>query len=411
MRRLFPYFTRPQILSRALQYHYGARLHTSSAFRANTGVDSSSEASIYGHLETFPPIKGARLVDPLNALVKSFGKEDAKREFCWMQAYIHDRNMSEDQLIDMVQQRSSGVPLQHLLGTAFFGNVEFLVDKDVFIPRDDTAHQLTYLQWRLHRFLAQEADHIGAVSRPLHILDVCTGSGCIALTIAAQLGSYRRCDVYVNAIDISDKALQLAEKNRWRCLNLLDPKSGRNTSLERVKFTKGDVLRPESFEWPAKCDILLSNPPYICPDEWSKLSSSVRDHEPKDALVPSLCPDALGMDPRRVHPADVFYNILFSQADRLATKLIWFEIGDVAQAKRVVNMAKQRNWPFIESWGDNVRVSADGEDLADVRTLHNDVIVRGTGSPRSVVCARGEAVHWIESTSSPARTGSRHLGG
>ena len=155
----------------------------------------------------------------------------------------------------LTQARAQRRPLQHLTETQAFWRHEFLVNPDVLIPRPETE-------------LLVEAglESLRDTARPT-VVDVGTGSGCIALSIAAE-----RSDAALHAIDISPAALAVARENARR-LGLSD----------RVHFHEGDLLEPVP-SLAGAIDLVVSNPPYVDPDEVASLAPEVRDHEPALAL-------------------------------------------------------------------------------------------------------------------------------
>ena len=175
----------------------------------------------------------------------------------------------------LVAERAARRPLQHLVGTQAFWKQDFLVSPDVLIPRPETE----LLVEEALRFLSGR-DH------PV-IVDVGTGTGCIALSLAAE-----RTDAEVHAVDLSPAALAMAAANAER-LGL----------RSRVVFHLGDLLGP----LPAlrgRVDLVASNPPYVNPADRESLAPEVRDHEPPLALFPPgepylayrrLAPDAYAL--------------------------------------------------------------------------------------------------------------------
>lgn len=153
----------------------------------------------------------------------------------------------------MLERRLRGEPLQYILGECEFMSLDFYVESGVLIPRSDTE--------TLVETVLEKTDK----SRKLKILDICAGSGCIGISIA-----YFRPDVYVDLIDISDKAIEIAGKN-----------IARNNVSDRVKVQKMDILNKYPEE---KCDVVVSNPPYIETDVISALQTEVKDYEPHIAL-------------------------------------------------------------------------------------------------------------------------------
>ncbi len=158
---------------------------------------------------------------------------------------------------DLVRERARRRPLQHLTGIQAFWRHEFLVTSDVLIPRPETE-------------LLVEAglELLRGLSGPV-VVDVGTGSGCIALSLAAE-----RPDAVVHAVDLSTAALVVARENARR-LGLLD----------RVVFHEGDLLEPVP-SLAGTVSLVVSNPPYVDAGEASSLAPEVRDHEPAGALFP-----------------------------------------------------------------------------------------------------------------------------
>lgn len=149
----------------------------------------------------------------------------------------------------MVARRGRREPLQHILGTQEFCGLEFEVSPDVLIPRHDTE---TLVEAALARMP-------GARS----VLDIGTGSGCIAVALAKHLPG-----ATVTAIDISAEALEVARRN-----------AGRNGVC--IEFLHGSLLDPV----PGRCfDLVVSNPPYIPAADIEALDPEVRDFDPRGAL-------------------------------------------------------------------------------------------------------------------------------
>lgn len=156
---------------------------------------------------------------------------------------------------ELVAGRAERRPLQHLVGSVAFWRQELLVDARVLIPRPDT-------EILVERALAE----LKAVERPV-VVDVGTGSGCIALALAAE-----RPDAEVHAVDISADALEVAREN-----------ARRNGLQERVRFHQGDQLAPLSGLF-GRLDAVVANPPYVDPADEPTLDPEVAVHEPRVAL-------------------------------------------------------------------------------------------------------------------------------
>jgi len=160
----------------------------------------------------------------------------------------------EARFLSLVAERAARRPLQHITGTQAFWRHEFLVTPDVLIPRPETE-------------VLVEAclDEIRGRAAP-RVLDVGTGSGCIAISLALE-----RPDAEVHAVDVSPAALEVARENARRL-----------GAAARVQFHAGSLLEPVSGDF----DLIASNPPYVDASEIAGLQPEVRDHEPLQALVP-----------------------------------------------------------------------------------------------------------------------------
>lgn len=155
---------------------------------------------------------------------------------------------------ELIQKRVAGVPVAYLTGVRDFYLLPFEVTPAVLVPRPDTET------------LVAEAL---AVLKPLAapaVLDLGTGSGCIAVSVAHQ-----KKDARVTAADISADALDIAKRNAVR-----------HGVADRVEFRHGDLFAPVPAG--ATFDLVVSNPPYIAHHEFAALPPDVRDHEPRTAL-------------------------------------------------------------------------------------------------------------------------------
>ncbi len=169
-----------------------------------------------------------------------------------------DRPLGDQELEPLralVRRRAGGEPLQHLLGTAEFHGRTFACDKRALIPRPETE--------QLCEIVLAETKNQKPETRNLRVLDVGTGSGVIALTLAAAWPEAR-----VEAVDVSTDALALARENAAR-LGL----------TERVVFTLSDLLENVTGEF----DLIVANLPYIATAEIAQLAREVR-HDPLPAL-------------------------------------------------------------------------------------------------------------------------------
>lgn len=231
----------------------------------------------------------------------------------------HDTDEADASRIDayrnLVMKRKAGEPFQYLLGTANFMGLDLLVTPDVLIPRFDTE-----------RLVEQALEVLPKKARPV-VLDICTGSGAIALAI----NHYRK-DAVVYAGDLSEQALQVAEENNRRC----------GTA---VTFRQGDLTAPFA-DLQGMVDVLVSNPPYITTEEMQELPVDVQQ-EPHLALWGGE--DGLA-----------FYRRLVAEAPMLLVNDGWllFEIG-WKQGEAVAQLMLQQGFcdvAVIQDWQGNDRV-------------------------------------------------------
>ena len=163
-------------------------------------------------------------------------------------------------LEDSLSQRARGVPAQYITGHQEFWGMDFIVSPAVLIPRPETEHVIeTVLQ------LANENNGGRAPGIPIRIIDVGTGSGCIALALAKEF-PYAE----IHATDISSSALEVAHAN-----------AARHQFESRVRFRQTDLLHgidPGSF------DFVVSNPPYVGESEADEVQLEVRKFEPRNAV-------------------------------------------------------------------------------------------------------------------------------
>lgn len=181
-----------------------------------------------------------------------------------------------------IEKLTKGIPLQHITHRQEFMKMDFFVDENVLIPRPDTE------------ILVEEVIKIAQKYNSPRILDLCTGSGAIAISLKKFVPN-----ADITAVDISEKALEIAQKNAKKLKT-------------KINFLKSDLFDKLDNK---KFDIIVSNPPYIRKDEIKKLSEEVQK-EPKIALDGGED----GLD---------FYRIITEQAiNYLKTgSLLCFEIG------------------------------------------------------------------------------------
>jgi release factor glutamine methyltransferase len=149
-------------------------------------------------------------------------------------------------------------PVQYILGETEFFGYPFLVNKQVLIPRPETEELVSWI--------IEDVD-----KKETTILDIGTGSGCIAISLAKKLNN-----AVVSAIDISNKAIEVAKKNA-----LINNVNVEYSSVDVLNFKDKLVLQDK---WKSKFDIIVSNPPYVRMQEKKLMQLNVIDHEPDIAL-------------------------------------------------------------------------------------------------------------------------------
>lgn len=173
----------------------------------------------------------------------------------------HDRPLTPKEVEayrSCVARRARREPVAYITGVREFYSRPFFVDRRVLIPRPETEHLVeAALKELSHRFPGEEE---------WRVLDIGTGSGAVAVTIALEAPKAR-----VVAVDVSTGALEVAQRNAQTL-----------GAAGRVSFTRSDLfesVRGTSFH------AVLSNPPYICAADWERLPRDVKDYEPKEALL------------------------------------------------------------------------------------------------------------------------------
>lgn len=235
---------------------------------------------------------GSKMLSDVNIADSEF---DAKEIFCHVNGYDRTRLFMHwsdiipdnqcDRYFEEIEKRATHIPLQHLTGSQDFMGLTFKVTPDVLIPRLDTET------------VVEEAMKL--VPKNSDILDLCSGSGAIGISLA------KLADAKVTCTDISEEALKVAEGNA-------------SLNKVKVKFIKSDMF--ESLRGgiiKKKYDMIISNPPYIPKDVIETLDIEVKDHEPRLALDGGDD----GLD---------FYRIIAKEAPEFLRKngILVLEIGD-----------------------------------------------------------------------------------
>jgi release factor glutamine methyltransferase len=210
-----------------------------------------------------------------------------------------------EKLRDLVKRRAAGEPLQYITGEAEFFGLRFAVDKRVLIPRPETELLVQTVLERLKPLEEQK--------QALKIVDVGTGSGCIAVALAKNLPT---AEIY--ALDVSNEALEVARGN-----------AKMNGVEKNIRFLQSDLL--ENLPGSRGADAVVSNPPYIATGELANLPKEVRDFEPVRAL--SAGEDGfevfhrLVMDAKRVLNPPGFLALEIGAGQRPAVEILFVKAG------------------------------------------------------------------------------------
>ncbi len=214
-----------------------------------------------------------------------------------LKVYFYEDELTEATIRrfqEILEARLRGIPLAYLLGEVEFFGHRFFISPGVLIPRPETEILVETVLETL-------------TCRPARLCELGVGSGVISLTLALECP-----DFHLFGVEISSTALEVACKNRkhW---NL----------EEKVFFIQGDWLEP--FKRGPLFEAIVSNPPYIAPEEWSELPPEVRDYEPKEALLAqeqglAFIRRTLEQAPAYLRPGGyVFLEIGYNQASLVAS--------------------------------------------------------------------------------------------
>ena len=212
--------------------------------------------------------------------------------------------LSESELLTLhfaVKELLKNKPVQYIIGETEFCGMRFFVNENVLIPRPETEEMVKNIATcRDKACLVPTGCDVETDDRP-SFLDIGTGSGCIAISLAKLLKNS-----VVTAVDVSEKALEVAKKNA-------------EANDVNVNFILDDILNPKNPELiDNQFDIIVSNPPYVCESEKSEMRANVLDYEPSSALFVS------DNDPL------IFYRKILEFAQRTLNPdgEVWFEINE-----------------------------------------------------------------------------------
>ena len=223
--------------------------------------------------------------------------------------------LSESEMLTLhfaVKELLKNKPVQYIIGETEFCGMRFFVDENVLIPRPETEEMVQMI-------VVRTGCDVETDGRP-SILDIGTGSGCIAISLAKLLK-----DSIVTAVDVSEKALEVAKKNA----------AANNVN---VRFVLDDILNPKNQELiDNQYDIIVSNPPYVCESEKSEMRANVLDFEPSTALFVS------DNDPL------IFYRKIleFAQKTLKPNGEVWFEINEKF-GKEMQNLCLEKGFKNVE---------------------------------------------------------------
>ena len=215
-----------------------------------------------------------------------------------------------------IKRRLENEPSQYIVGKSNFYGRNFYVDNNVLIPRPETE------------ILMNVCIEFLSIKHNPEIIDIGTGSGCIGITLAKEIPSSN-----VIAIDCSEKALAVAEKN------------AKNIGIKNIDFVKSDFLK-QSID--LRADLLVSNPPYIPKKDISTLMTDVRAYEPSEALTDNL--DGLE-----------FYRVFSKKFDTMIKTdgALIVEVGKgehPLEAKKIIEQYGYADIEMINDYNGDIRV-------------------------------------------------------
>nr|WP_299421374.1 peptide chain release factor N(5)-glutamine methyltransferase [uncultured Emticicia sp.] len=223
------------------------------------------------------------LYDNLIQQITAYESQEAKEIVFWLMKFflglrkidiLSDKSFEKDiDWSNIIERLNDNEPIQYILGETEFYGRRFLVNKSVLIPRPETEELVKYVVEKTLRTKNRTAElskpHSGTFKT---LLDIGTGSGCIAISLAKELPNFK-----VTAYDISENSLETAKQNAE--LNQAD-----------VTFEKVDILKPSFIhsvtQYPLRhsFNIIVSNPPYVMKQEIDRMQKNVLNYEPHLAL-------------------------------------------------------------------------------------------------------------------------------
>ncbi|OBA26961.1 modification methylase HemK [Hanseniaspora valbyensis NRRL Y-1626] len=266
-------------------------------------------------------IQKARLINPLlpYMLPQCRNLQDAKQELIWLEKHFKNQNI---QLAKAVIERFKGKPLQYILKNQPFGeDLTINCRPNVLIPRWETDEFCHFINTKIFQnYQSQD------INKKINIVDLCSGSGCISLSIKESNTMFN-----VFGVDISDSCINLANENK------------KINSLEDVEFIKGDILNPDlkllnkliASSAEKKIDMIISNPPYILHSFLPYLNTSVKKYEPSLALFGNL------------EFYENFVKIWSKYCDSF-----FYELGEIEQFEYINSNLDPKVWAVLK-WSDS----------------------------------------------------------
>ena len=239
--------------------------------------------------------------------------------------------INEEKFISALAKLKNETPIQYIIGETEFYGLTLIVNKNVLIPRPETEELVSWVLNEV-KTIKDKVERKNQRKSSLKILDIGTGSGCIAIALAKELPES---DIW--ALDISDNALKIAKENA--ILNNVN-----------IQFLNKDILKTK--ELPLKFDIIVSNPPYVKQHEISKMRNNILLNEPHLALFVED------------HKPFIFYDKIANLALNNLHKngLLFFEINQ-AFGKEMIQLLKIKGYKNIELrkdiFGNDRMVKAD----------------------------------------------------
>ncbi|SMP55959.1 [protein release factor]-glutamine N5-methyltransferase [Neorhodopirellula lusitana] len=243
-----------------------------------TSAGTNDGASTTGSTEPWTVL---RLLEWTTNFFKSKGSDSARLDAEVLLAHARDCQRiqlytsfsevpTDEQRIafrELVRRRGDGVPVAQLVGFKEFYSIAIRVDENVLVPRPETEHLVVGALDEIKRLQLQVTD------RRLRVLDIGTGSGAIVIAIAKNVSSASGSPgVEITAVDVSLPALDIAKWNVEK-----------HKLAEQITLLQSDLF--DSLDSEARFDIIVTNPPYVSQLEYDELPPTVKDHEPKGALL------------------------------------------------------------------------------------------------------------------------------